>query len=394
METKSKMLSPKLDVVFHMIFGEQEHERITKKLIEDVIGEKVETIELEQTPYLMGEQVEDKVGIVDIRAKINKKEPVDIEMQIADNKDIEKRILYYWSKIYSNELKKGSKYEELKRAIVIIFLDYEIEKLKGLPAHTKWQIINTENRKIVLTEDLEIHIIEITNMTISEDIKKWILFLEDPGGEEMRKMAEKEPIIKEAIETLEEISSDEAKIRIAELREKYIRDRAAELDTAEEKGIKKGIKQGTKRGMEQGMKKGIKEGIKNEKIEMAKKLKAIGITTEEIKEVTGLTREEIENLGDISKEEAKMRMAELRQKYIMDRAAELDTAEEKGIKKGIKQGMEKGIKQGMEKGMKKGMEQGIKQVSIEIAKRMKLKNIPINAIAEITGLTKEEIEEI
>ncbi len=80
METKSKMLSPKLDVVFHMIFGEQEHERITKKLIEDVIGEKVETIELEQTPYLMGEQVEDKVGIVDIRAKINKKEPVDIEM--------------------------------------------------------------------------------------------------------------------------------------------------------------------------------------------------------------------------------------------------------------------------------------------------------------------------
>ncbi len=306
--------------------------------------------------------------------------------------------MYYWSKIYSNELKKGSKYEELKRAIVIIFLDYEIEKLKGLPAHTKWQIINTENRKIVLTEDLEIHIIEITNMTISEDIKKWILFLEDPGGEEMRKMAEKEPIIKEAIETLEEISSDEAKIRIAELREKYIRDRAAELDTAEEKGIKKGIKQGieqgikqgTKRGMEQGMKKGIKEGIKNEKIEMAKKLKAIGITTEEIKEVTGLTREEIENLGDISKEEAKMRMAELRQKYIMDRAAELDTAEEKGIKKGIKQGMEKGIKQGMEK----GMEQGIKQVSIEIAKRMKLKNIPINAIAEITGLTKEEIEEI
>ena len=90
-----KILSPKIDVVFHMLFGEQKHERITKKLIEDVIGEKVETIELEKTPYLWGEQVNDKVGIIDIRAKINGKNPIDIEMQIADKRNIEKRILFY-----------------------------------------------------------------------------------------------------------------------------------------------------------------------------------------------------------------------------------------------------------------------------------------------------------
>ena len=82
---KRKILSPKIDVVFHMLFGEQKHERITKKLVEDVIGEKVDIIELEQTPYLWGEQINDKVGIIDIRAKINNKNPIDIEMQIADN---------------------------------------------------------------------------------------------------------------------------------------------------------------------------------------------------------------------------------------------------------------------------------------------------------------------
>lgn len=36
---KRKILYSKLGVVFHMLFGEQKHERITKKLIEDVIGE-------------------------------------------------------------------------------------------------------------------------------------------------------------------------------------------------------------------------------------------------------------------------------------------------------------------------------------------------------------------
>ena len=275
MNKSKRMLSPKIDVVFRMLFGEQKHERITKKLIEDVIEEKVETIELEQTPYLWGEQADDKLGIIDVRATINNKNPIDIEMQILNNHDIEKRILFYLSKLYLKQLKRGERYKKLNRSISIIFLDYEIEKLKELPIHTKWQIRNDKNGKIVLTEDLEIHIIEIpkiNKMLENGKLKKWILFLENPEGEETKKMAEKEKEIKEAIETLEDISSDEAKERIAELREKYIMDRASELETAEEKGIKKG------------------------KREIAKKMKDKGVSIEDIIEITELTKKEIEEL--------------------------------------------------------------------------------------------------
>ena len=279
MNKNKRMLSPKIDVVFRMLFGEQKNERITKKLIEDVIEEKVETIELEQTPYLWGNQADDKLGIIDVRATINNKNPIDIEMQILNNKDIEKRILFYWSKLYLKQLKRGEIYKKLNRSISIIFLDYEIEKLKELPTHTKWQIRNDKNGKILLTEDLEIHIIEIpkiNKMLENGSLKKWILFLENPEGEETKKMAEKEKEIKEAIETLEDISSDEAKERIAELREKYIMDRASELETAEEKGIKKGKK----------------EGIKA----VAKKMKQKNIPIDDIIDVTGLTKEDIEKL--------------------------------------------------------------------------------------------------
>lgn len=85
-------------------------------------------------------------------------------------------------------------------------------------------------------------------------------------------MAEKEKEIKEAIETLEEISSDEVKERIAELRQKYIMDKKSEIRTAEEKGIEKG------------------------KQEVAKKMKQKKFSTDDIMETTGLTKEQIERL--------------------------------------------------------------------------------------------------
>ena len=89
-------------------------------------------------------------------------------------------------------------------------------------------------------------------------------------------MAEKEKEIKEAIETLEEISSDEAKERIAELRQKYIMDKKSELRTAKEIGIEKGIKMG--------------------KIAVAKSMLKENISIDIIVKTTGLTKEEIEQL--------------------------------------------------------------------------------------------------
>ena len=130
-----------------------------------------------------------------------------------------------------------------------------------------------------MTEDLEIHIIEIpkiNRMLENGKLKKWILFLENPEGEETKRMAEKEKEIKEAIETLEDISSDETKERIAELRQKYIMDTKSQLRTAEEKGLKK--------------------GIEKRNIEIAKKMLQENIAIETIIKITGLTKEEIEKI--------------------------------------------------------------------------------------------------
>ena len=238
---EKKQLSPKLDVVFHMLFGEPKNESITKKLLEDVLDEKIIKIELDKNPYLWGNQADDKLGIIDVKAEIDDKNMVDIEIQRSGKKDFVERILLYWAKMYEKQIQKTEKYSELKRCIVISFVDFELDVSKDLPADTKWQIKEAKMGKRILTEKLEIVILELPKAEKSIDnkqITKWLKFLEDPYGEEVEKMSENEKEIKEAVKSLEEINADEAKVRIAELREKYILDRNSELEEAKENGIK------------------------------------------------------------------------------------------------------------------------------------------------------------
>ena len=63
-------------------------------------------------------------------------------MQMSDNKDIIKRILYYWSKTYSKQLKRGENYKDLNKTIGILITNYEIKELKDIDElDTKWQIM-------------------------------------------------------------------------------------------------------------------------------------------------------------------------------------------------------------------------------------------------------------
>ena len=208
---------------------------------------------------------------------------MDIEIQIAEQSNIIERILFYWAKMYAKQIKRGDDYTVLNRCISVIFLEHGIAHLKELPIHTEWQILERKNGKILLTDRLEIHIIEMEKEPKNdedEEIKKWLTFLKDPYGKEIRKMADENEEIKVALEGLEKINTDEEKVRLAELREKYILDRNAEIRTAEAKGIELGEKQGE---------------LKKTK-EIARKMKEKNVDIEIIVETTGLTKEEIEKL--------------------------------------------------------------------------------------------------
>ena len=78
---------------------------------------------------------------MDIKAKINSAINCDIEMQVVDKNDIERRLLFYWSRLFSKSIKAGKDYSKLEKTIAILITDYELESLKQIPKYqTKWQI--------------------------------------------------------------------------------------------------------------------------------------------------------------------------------------------------------------------------------------------------------------
>ena len=60
----------------------------------------------------------------------------------------------------------------------------------------------------------------------------------------------------------------------------------------------------------------------------------------------------------------------------------------------VMEGRKLGKEEGLAEGLKEGLKEGIKVKALEVAKNMLLKNISIEDISEITGLIKEEIEQL
>ena len=105
-KTAKKLLSPKLDIIFQALFGEEGSERITGDLLQTILGEEITEIDLSKNPILRRDKLDDKLGVLDIIAKINNKENCDIELQIVEQENIIERILFYWAKLYTRGIKK------------------------------------------------------------------------------------------------------------------------------------------------------------------------------------------------------------------------------------------------------------------------------------------------
>lgn len=211
-------------------------------------------------------------------------------MQILDRKNIEKRILFYWSKMYTSSIKSSMDYSELQKGIVILISSYNLDNLLKIPDFiTKWTIREEKYGHLILTDALEIYIIETEkakNYLTNEhtELISWLQFINNP--EAIVDMENEE--IKKAKKVLEEISQDEREQRLTELREKYIMDQKAIHDHGYDKGLEEGMKQGLTQGIE--------TGTKKEKLEIAKKMKIEKIDLKTIEKVTGLTEEEINKI--------------------------------------------------------------------------------------------------
>ena len=81
---EKKLLSPKLDIIFQVLFGEVGSEKITKTFLEAILERRIENIDLSGNIVLRRENLEDKMGVLDVLAKLNDGEYCNIEMQMVE----------------------------------------------------------------------------------------------------------------------------------------------------------------------------------------------------------------------------------------------------------------------------------------------------------------------
>ena len=292
MKMTRTLLNPKVDFVFKKIFGSEDNKSVLMSFLNATLKPKEEIVSVElKNTDIEKEYVKDKFLRLDVKATTNKNETINIEIQLKDEHNMIQRTLYYWSKLYEEQIGEGDFYNKLNRTVCINILNFKY--LKNDRFHNVYRLKEIETDE-ELTDIEEIHFIEIPklreiNLKEEKDmLKVWIEFLRDPESEVIRSVEMSNEEIRRAKDKLYKLSQDEKERELYFIREKSIKDEASALYNAEQKGIEKGI--------EQGMKEGLEQGGKKAKIDTIKKLNLMGLSIEQIAQGVSLTIDEVKQI--------------------------------------------------------------------------------------------------
>lgn len=282
------ILKPKNDYVFKRIFGDERNKDILIAFLKSVLKIEIKDVQILNSE-LPKENIADKKSILDIRATIDNNVEVDIEIQVSRTIYMPQRSLYYWSKIYCEQLESGEKYNKLKKTVCINILDFNT--LNTEKYHSMFKLKENEEN-YVLTDLLEIHFLEmkkLDNYSENDDLSQWVSFIKADSKEVLESMAKVNPNIYKAVNVLTTMSQDK-KVRAEYLsREMALHDEATKIEEAMEEGYEQGREEGRAEGREEGR----AEGEEQAKIETAKSLLKLGVDMDIVIKSTNLTKEKL-----------------------------------------------------------------------------------------------------
>lgn len=235
------IMLPTVDVCFKSLMN---NPKVRKGFIAALLNVAPETIaETTLLPTALRQDYpDDKLGILDVRVSLEDRQQFDMEMQVAYFEYWDARILFYLSKIFTDQLKKGEPYENLKKCVHVSILDF-IYFEDDDDCHRTICFCDEKTGK-KYTDLMEIQILELKKLPKElkndPDILNWMRFLGGKTRREFEAMAKKDEYIEEAYRELEKLSADEQAKLEYEAREKAIRDHNSQMNSALKRGMEKG----------------------------------------------------------------------------------------------------------------------------------------------------------
>lgn len=294
-----RYILPYTDFGFKHLFGSEPNKDLLISFLNALLqGEQV----IADLTYMNNEHLGtiqwERKAIFDVYCRNDKGEYFIVEMQNAYQKYFKDRSVFYTTFPIREQALQGDWDFQLKAVYTVGLLNFVFDEDKNSEEyyHHEVKLMDTRRKK-VFYDKLTLIYLELPKFNKGEDelrtmMDKWMFVLKN-----LSRLLSKPASLQERIFTrffevadIKRFTPEDRMQYEASL--KAYRDNNNTLSSAIEKGYTKGRKE----GIAEGRKKGIAEGRKEEKLAIARNLKAAGVPTEVIMQGTGLTATEIEKL--------------------------------------------------------------------------------------------------
>ena len=289
----------KNDVVFKAFFTRKENEVFLKNMLEAMLEQKIKIKRVSHDVRLDQLTQEQKYGTLDLGIELEDKTYVNVEIQLRNHFNIEERSTFYAGKKVAEMLNIGEDYEKMGKVIIIIaILDYTFIDLPDY--FTETVRVAKKHKEYEINNNVKYYYIELDKFrkqkpNMKDALNQWLAFLDMERGDllEMAKKESKE--IEKALDNYEVLTGDAAVKRLAEIRFMEEIDKKSFYAKAESEGM---AKRKRRRKIRADQQKEKLNGRTEEKTEIAKNLKKLGINIDDIVKATGLSKDEIEKLTE------------------------------------------------------------------------------------------------
>ena len=280
---KGKYLNPKADMTFKLVFGE--HPDLVMSLLNALLplpeDGQIESVEY-LTPEMVPENPTKKDSIVDVRCKDQQGRQFIVEMQLYWNEEFKRRVLLNASKAIVRQLDKGEDYSLIQPVYCLSLVndkafDYETDEF-----YHDYAIVDVEHTDRHI-EGLRFVFVELPKFKPQSIAEKkmavlWLRFLTEIAEDTIEAPAEllENEATRKALGLVEKSAMTEGQLYAYErfwmsvVDERILREAAA--------------------------KKSYNDGMEKGRIDIAKKMKQKGISSDLIAEMTGLSNDVIESL--------------------------------------------------------------------------------------------------
>ena len=322
------LLNPRCDASFKAMFTAEtkDSDAALKDFISTVLNRPVKEVQVMQNEPPVQIITESQMSF-DVSVKFDDGERIDLEMQTRqENYDYGARAEIQLARLLSTNNKIGDEWST-PAAYQISVLNFEFDKDDNSPL--SWYTMRKENGgklsdklNVIFFDLIKIHRLLGKPVESLSKLEKWGLFLSYADDE--RQTGYIDAIIKSegglmsAKSSLLTVSQDELNwVRqnsifkamedrhasmhngMKKAREKGLQEgREQGLQEGREQGLQEGRKEGLQQGIQEGRQQGLQQGLQQSKLEIARNALSMGLSIEQITQLTGLSKDEIENMSD------------------------------------------------------------------------------------------------